>query len=221
MSSVRDRSPAATLVRFLHLSGRLKSLPRTGWLDRGVPALETESVADHSFRLALLAWLAAMLPGSRLDAERVLKLALIHDLAEAMTGDEPPYDAADVPAASDAAARRRFLQQRHVRDSARSAAKRATEAAAMTAMLADLPPALRAEIELLWAEYQDQSTPEATFVKQADRLETYLQAQEYLATDAERPMDSFAAEVAEAISDPRLQRLRDVMADWSSDNSAK
>ena len=37
--------------------GRLKEVPRTGWLDRGIPADETESVADHSFGVALLAWL--------------------------------------------------------------------------------------------------------------------------------------------------------------------
>jgi hypothetical protein len=44
--------------------------------------VETESVADHSFRVAVMAWLLA---GDGLDRDRVLKLALLHDLAEAAT----------------------------------------------------------------------------------------------------------------------------------------
>ncbi|MER3439541.1 MAG: HAD family hydrolase, partial [Chloroflexota bacterium] len=37
------------LARFLHRAGALKFVPRTGWLHRGVPAAEVESVADHSW----------------------------------------------------------------------------------------------------------------------------------------------------------------------------
>src|SRR4051794_15354555 len=69
--------------------GRLKEIPRTGWLDRGILAEETESVADHSYGVALLAWLLAP---DALDRGRVVELALIHDLAEAVVGDVTPYD---------------------------------------------------------------------------------------------------------------------------------
>src|SRR5262245_57028480 len=96
---------AVGLARFLHRAGRLKATPRTGWIDRGVPVGEAESVADHSFRVALLAWLAAHLAAAddpALDVDRVLALALIHDLAEALTGDLTPYDPAAIPAATDA-----------------------------------------------------------------------------------------------------------------------
>ena len=132
---------AAGLARFLSRVGALKRTKRTGWLDRGVPAAETESVADHSFRVALLAWLAA--PGEpALDRDRVLKLALLHDLAEAVTGDEPPYDPATTPHPDDESARIAFLQGRHVRSAEQQAAKRAAEAAAMADLLADLPAVL-------------------------------------------------------------------------------
>lgn len=204
-----EPTDASGFARFLHRAGTLKSTRRTGWLDRGVPPAAAESVADHSFRLALLAWLAAFSAG--LEADRVLKLALIHDLAEAITGDEPPYAAEAVPAADGTAARRDFLQQAHVRNPERAAAKQAAEAAAMADLLADLPPALANELQSLWGEYQAQASPEARFVKQADRLETYLQAQEYLAEDASRPMASFSAEVNELITDPDLRRLRDAI----------
>lgn len=205
-------SESAGLTRFLHRIGRLKSTPRTGWLDRGVPPESTESVADHSFRMALLAWLAALESGETLDPERVLKLALIHDLAEAVTGDPPPYGANAIPADDGSGARREFLQQRHVRSPEEAARKRQAEQSAMTELLADLSPGLAAELGSLWAEYEAQETPEARFVKQADRLETYLQSREYLEDDPGRPMASFQSEVANTISDPGLRRLRDAIA---------
>jgi putative hydrolase of HD superfamily len=177
-----------------------------------VPAAEAESVADHSFRTALLAWLAALLAEPALDADRVLKLALIHDLAEALTGDDPPYAVNAIPGREETAARRAFLEQRHVRDPARSAAKQAAEDEAMRELVADLPAALAAELQALWAEYRAQASPEARFVKQADRLETFLQAREYQAADPSRPMASFAAEVAELVTDPALLLLRDAIA---------
>ena len=77
------------LARFLHRIGRLKTLPRTGWLHCGVPPAEAESVADHALRTTLLAWLAAA-AAPDLDRDRVLKLALVHDLAEALAGDPTP-----------------------------------------------------------------------------------------------------------------------------------
>lgn len=203
---------AAGLARFLHRIGRLKAVPRTGWLDRGVPPIEVESVADHSFRTALLAWLAAAeQPG--LDRDRVLKLALIHDLAEALTGDVPPYDTAELPTSAEATARQSFLDRRHRRSEARRAAKHAAESAAITDLLAGLPPHLATELRALWDEVEAAATPEARFAKQADKLETYLQSREYLSDEPSRPMASFAAEVAEEIDQPALAALRDTFGE--------
>ncbi len=216
---------AAGLARFLRRVGRLKRLPRTGWLDRGVPPADTESVADHSFRTALLAWLAAA-GRPDLDRDRVLVLALLDDLAEAEAGDPPPYDPADLPPAGDAGGapgdaerRRAFLERRQVRSLTRQAAKRAAEAAAMTSLLADLPPPLAAEMGARWAELEDGATPEARFVKQADKLETYLQSREYRAADPSRPVASFAAEVAEVVTDPSLAALRDAVSRMETDGA--
>lgn len=196
------------LVRTLRRIGGLKRLPRTGWLDRGIPAAETESVADHSLRVALLAWLAAANDPS-LDRDRVLKLALLHDVAEFGAGDAPPYDPADLAAANGAPA---FLDRRHRRSPARQAAKRAAEHAAMTELLADLPAVLRDELADLWNEIRDGTTPEARFVSQADKLETYLQSREYAATRPDLAVGSFAAEVAEVVTHPALVDLRDAIA---------
>src|SRR5437868_15393470 len=69
-------------------AGKLKEVRRKGWVDRGVP--DAESVADHSYRVAVLAWAVARQRG--LDASRALLIGLVHDLAEAEVGDETPFD---------------------------------------------------------------------------------------------------------------------------------
>ncbi|MDF2757844.1 MAG: domain containing 2, partial [Thermomicrobiales bacterium] len=102
-------APAAqALFGLVQFAAKLKSVPRTGWLDRGLDAHRVESVADHSFGVALLAWVCALqrqAEGTPIDPERVLQLAIIHDLAEAKTGDSTPYDPAAIPGEHDPAAR--------------------------------------------------------------------------------------------------------------------
>jgi len=208
-------SDAVGLVRFIRLAGRLKRTVRTGWVDRGIPAEQAESVADHSFRVALLSWLASA--RTELDRDRILKLALIHDLAEAITGDLTPYDLADVVAPDDDA-RIAFLNRRHLASADRAAAKRAAETTAIAEMCRDLPKSLRAEIGSLWQELEERATPEARFVKQIDKLETYLQSLEYAEERPGLPVASFAAEVADAIDIPNLTLLRDTMREMTNDD---
>lgn len=196
------------LARLLANAGRLKRLKRTGWLDRGVPPEDAESVADHTFRTALLAWLAAAADPT-LDRDRVLQLALIHDLAEAITGDPAPYGPDDLPPESDGEARRAFFRVRHLRTPANAVAKRAAEHAAVVDLLGPLPPALRAELRALWDEYEAQASPEARFVKEADRLEAFFQSREYLADDPALPMWGFADMAANEVHHPALTALRD------------
>lgn len=203
---------AQALLGLVQFAAKLKSLPRTGWLDRGLDAFRVESVADHSFGVALLAWVCALqrqAEGAAIDPERVLKLALMHDLAEAETGDWTPYDGAAIPSEHDPAARRAFLEARHSRDPDRRATKRAEEDAVMRALLAALPGATRPALGELWDELHLGESPEARFVKQVDRLETFLQSRLYLDTDPTFPVASFHQEVLETIDDPLLAAIRD------------
>ncbi len=202
-------------VRFFELLGRLKALPRTGWLDRSVRRAEVESVADHTFRVAFLAWLTAEMAareGQPLDPNRVLQLALVHDLAEALAGDMPPYDPAALPPADGPDARRAFLDRRHRRDAAREAAKRAAEEQALARMTEGLPTSARHLIEARWREAADRATPEARWVKQCDLLETWLQSREYLARHPDLPMASFVREIDETDFAPPLAALRAAVA---------
>ncbi len=137
------------MIDFLHLAGRLKSIPRTGWLQAGIDSPET--VADHSYRTTLLSMIMADMQG--LDTERALRMSLLHDLAEAETGDLTP------------------TQKRE--------GHRELETEAMERLLS-LLPGRTAEMYLrLWEEYSEAESPEAKLVHQADKLEMVLQALEY------------------------------------------
>jgi putative hydrolase of HD superfamily len=203
---------AGALLGLAHFASKLKSVPRTGWLDRGVPPLHVESVADHSLGVALLAWGCALqrrAEGVAIDPERVLMLAILHDLGEAETGDLPPYDQAAIPDEHEPEARRAFLETRHHRDPDRDAAKRAEEDAAVRKLLDTLPGETQAALAEVWADLRQGTSNEARFVKQVDRLETFLQSRRYLRSDPTLPMASFHQEVFESIDDPLLSAIRD------------
>lgn len=212
---------ADALLGLAQFASKLKSVPRTGWLDRGVPPLEVESVADHTLGVALLAWGCALqrrAEGVAIDPERVLMLAILHDLAEAETGDVPPYDPAAIPDEHEPAARRAFLETRHRRDPDRDAAKRSEEDAAVRELLNTLPGAPRSALEEVWNDLRQGTSSEARIVKQVDRLETFLQSRSYLLADPTLPMASFHQEVFESIDDPLLSAIRDAaLADDTPD----
>lgn len=199
--------PTALVALLQHLL-QLKATPRTGWLDRGVPPAETESIADHVLLTALTGWVTA---GPDLDRDRVLKLALVHDLAEAITGDPPPYPPEAVPPRDDPAALRAFFSRNHVRDAAAKAAKDRAEADAMTTLRALMPAGVATEIGTLWEEYEAQATPEARFVKDLDRFEAFLQARAYARRHPDLPLDGFTAMAQEEIATPALAALRDAL----------
>lgn len=202
----------ADLLALLRTFGDLKRLKRTGWVDRGVPQGEVESVADHSLLTALTAWIAAAEDVS-LDRDRVLKLALVHDLAEALIGDAPPYEPQDVPDRSDAAALREFFSVRHLRSAENAAAKREAEQNAAERLLALMPSAIAPEFRALWEEYDAQATPEARFVKQVDRLEAYGQARRYAEDHPDLPLWGFTDMAEKEIDHPALVALRDAATD--------
>ncbi len=137
---------------FLEL-GNLKRLPRTGWLLRGV--VSPESIADHSFRTALIAIFLAdelVKRGVEINVERAVKIALLHDIGEARITDVP-------------------LTAQGYLDKGKAERKAVME------LLLKSP--LPEEYFKLWREYEEESTPEGRLVKFADRLEMLIQAYEY------------------------------------------
>ena len=79
------------MLRTLLELQRLKNLDRTGWTLRGLPA-GTECVAAHSFGVSVAAMMLAdelAAHGTKVDVERLLRMALLHDWSEARLGDMP------------------------------------------------------------------------------------------------------------------------------------
>jgi putative hydrolase of HD superfamily len=142
----------AALLPLINRLLSLKLLPRTGWLQRGVAA--PESVAEHTFGVAALALLVGDSEPD-IDRGRVLAIALLHDLAEALLGDLP-------------ASARRLLS---------AETKQRAESLAMHELLAGLPQA--DEYVGLWEEYARAGSREARLVKALDRVEMLAQALAY------------------------------------------
>ena len=73
------------LADLLLQANRLKTTPRTGWHQGGVP--RPESVADHSHGVSLAALMLADLAAPAADRAKILTVAVLHDLPESVTGD--------------------------------------------------------------------------------------------------------------------------------------
>ena len=136
------------IVDFLFEAGMLKRTPRSGW--HFLPGAEGESVAEHVFRMTMIAWVLARLDDGA-DLDRVLQLALFHDLPETRTGDL------------------NYVHQKY---------STVDEAGAARHQTAGLP--FGDEIEDLLREYREGKTRESILAHDADQLEMLLSLKERL-----------------------------------------
>lgn len=160
--------------------GHLKQLYRQGWLHKGIPAERCESVAEHSFGVAVTGMLLAESFFPEMDALKILKMSLIHDFGEVYAGDFTP--AAGIN-----------LDEKH-----------ALEKESVTRIFGRLPQG--DSYLALWEEFESGNSPEAQFVRQLDKLEMALQASFYEHQQLGDLAD-FYASAAQVISDPQLQAL--------------
>ncbi|MBA2339678.1 MAG: HD family hydrolase [Pyrinomonadaceae bacterium] len=135
---------------------RLKRLDRTGWTLRGqMPGAET--VAAHSYGVVVTAMLLAdevARRGVDVNVERVLRLAVLHDWAEARTGDLP-----------------RAVLHYYGADT-----RRAAEEHAFSDIIEPLGAAQAEKLSSLHEEYENRATLEARLVKAADVIDLLMQA---------------------------------------------
>jgi putative hydrolase of HD superfamily len=134
---------------FLYEIGLLKRYKRTGWSQVGVPL--PESIADHSFRVSVIASVVAAMEGA--DPQRAAFLALWHDSQETRTTDIPHLTKKYISAASN---------EQVTQD-----------------QVAGLPASVASMIEAAVAEYEAAETHEARCARDADKLDCLLQAREY------------------------------------------
>jgi len=139
MSEMKPRE----LIEFLNIIDALKSTCRHVWNDEG----RQESVADHSWRVAVMALLVAE-EFPDLNIEKVLKMCLIHDFGEAITGDVPSF----------------YKTEQDEKK----------EDVAITELLSMLSPKLESEFSALFVEMHELKTEEAKLYKALDRIEAII-----------------------------------------------
>lgn len=170
------------LLDFLEEAARLKDTMRSGVTAGG----RRESSAEHSWRLCLMVCLFEdALVG--IDMARLLKLCVVHDLGEAISGDIPAPDQGEEDG-------------RHAR-----------ERQGMETLCAALPDDIRHKMMALWDEYAAGETPEAVLAKGFDKLETIIQHQS--GRNGPEFDHRFNLDYGRAQTDrhPLLRQLRDVV----------
>lgn len=130
-------------ISFLSVIEKLKCNTRHSWTSSG----RAESVAEHSWRLAVMALLCAD-EFPKLDINKVIKMCLIHDFGEALTGDVPSF----------------WKTDEHEEEERR----------AIESLLGRLPEQLRSELSALFAEMEAKETQEAKLYKALDNMEAVV-----------------------------------------------
>lgn len=147
------------MQEFLERLNNLKRMPRSGWLFCGVPLSEVEDVAQHSFEVSAITLLLIdelERSGVKLNPERALSMAILHDWAEASVTDFP-YTALKYLGSRDLKER---MEQRALEDNLRSISR-------------------GGRYLKLWQEFSERKTPEAKLVHAADYISMLIQAIKY------------------------------------------
>lgn len=145
---------AGQLLDFFHLCERLKIERRNGKTSDG----GEDKVASHSWRLAIIVMFLAPFFEKKINLLKALKIALIHDLPEVITGDQAYFE--------------------HAFDKKEKIKKKRREVSAIKKIVSNLPKKHSNELSKLWYEYENQTSYEAKIIKAADKIEAQLQHNE-------------------------------------------
>jgi len=146
-----EKNQLLNLLSFFRIVCNLKTIKRSGWIHKS-NITSPESVADHSYSMCMMSMILAEI--INLDTGHIMKMVIIHDLAESLVGD-------------------------HMPDGISSEEKQLVEDKAMKKIISKLPNPLRKNYLNIWNEYNDNITVNAKFVHNMDKLEMALQAKEY------------------------------------------
>src|SRR5579872_1383943 len=138
-------------AEFFYIVSELKKVPRKGWKEK-VGISQPESVADHSYSTAIMAMVLS--DYKNMNVEKMIKMALLHDLAESITGDFMPGE----------------ISRENKKD---------IENQVMQELLSKLPSALVDKYAILWDEYQKGVSQESVLLHEIDKLEMAIQAIKY------------------------------------------
>ncbi|XP_074115527.1 5'-deoxynucleotidase HDDC2 [Cotesia typhae] len=167
------------LQEFMELVGQLKHIKRTGWVLRNIEGSET--IAAHMYRMAVLSLLVDT--QENLDKNKIMQMALVHDLAECIVGDITPHCGISP-------------EEKH----------RLEDDAMMK--ICQLLGNQGSNILEIFREYESQQSNEAKYVKDLDRLDLISQAYEYEKRDGTPgKLEEFFANTVDKISHPFLKKM--------------
>ena len=168
------------ILNFFRRVIELKTVPRQGWKDK-LGLNDVESVAEHTYSTAILSMIFSDLQG--LDTEKIIKMALIHDLAESVIGDLTP-------------------------DQIPKNKKNKLENTTMKQILKNLPKKISDNYYDIWNEYQKNSTDESILLHEIDKLEMGLQAKFYQTKGvSKKNLRSFFVTVDAQVTNKHLRQL--------------
>ena len=168
------------LLNFFKIAANLKNVSRQGWVDK-ISISDPESVADHSYSMAIISMVISDLENH--DSEKILKMVMLHDLAESKTGDITPNQISKEK-------------------------KMVLENKAFSEIMEHLPDGIKSQYLEIWNEYQENSSPESKIVHQIDRLEMALQARLYQKEGySEEKLNPFFESARTDIVHPKLKEL--------------
>lgn len=142
------------IYQIIRLGENLKTELRHSWLSNG----RRESVAEHTWRMTLMAVLLQPYLKTNLDMDKLLKMVIIHDLVEAEARDIPVFEI--------------------MNDVAAMKQKQANELRAMSNIKNILPEELEEDLYRIWIEFEAKETYEAKVANALDKLEVQIQHNE-------------------------------------------
>ncbi len=168
------------ILDFFKNSVNLKNIPRQGWIDK-LSIISPESVSDHSYSMAIMCMIISDL--KNFNSEKILKMALLHDLAESLIGDLTP-------------------------EQIDKESKKKLENEAFEKIVKNLPEQIKSKYLEIWFEYQENTSQEAKLIHQIDKLEMALQAKIYQKNGYDKDkLESFFESAKKEIDDPQLKEL--------------
>jgi putative hydrolases of HD superfamily len=142
------------ILEVIKLGEKLKRELRHSWLSDG----RMESVAEHTWRVSLMAILIEKQLDQLVNMEKLLKMIVLHDLVEAKAGDIPAFETLD--------------------NDERKRKKQENEMLAIKEIGEMLPTETGMGLYDIWIEFEEKSTYEAKVANALDKLEAQIQHNE-------------------------------------------
>jgi putative hydrolase of HD superfamily len=174
------------ILNFIAEAGMLKRIKRSGWWMLGIP--HEESVAEHSFRCAVIGYVLAKM--EKVNPEKIVMMTLFNDIHEARIND--------------------LHKVAHKYLNVREAEKKA-----FTEQIESLPGDMKGELTSIRKEHDEQETPESVIARDADILECLIQAKEYVDLGF-KEAEKFFKKAPEHLKTKSARELWNTTKDWDS-----